>query len=107
MCHASCTHGVDLRRLATMFRRTDVNLYYDRSALQAADIYTKAFTLPAEWDKALRLINVLDPQRFWHGHGDGAKVQMGGEHKCGVWFTYRTSNPCRGSSSLDIPAPTV
>ena len=73
MRHISRTHGVDLPWLASMFKRADVNLYYERSALQAADVYTKVFTLPAEWDKALSLINVLNPPRFWHGHSNVAK----------------------------------
>jgi len=103
MRHISRTHGVDLRWLAAMFGRDDLKLYYERSALQAADIYTKGFTVPAEWDKALRLINVLDPSRFWHGRGDGAKGQMGSEHKGGVTFAYRTSNPWQSSSEQVVP----
>ena len=34
------------------------------SALQAADIDTKAFTILAEWIRACKLINHLDPARF-------------------------------------------
>ena len=43
-----------------MLKQPELILYYEPSALQAADIYTKAFTVPAEWDKALRLCNVVD-----------------------------------------------
>ena len=85
-----------------MFKRDDLRLYYERSALQAADIFTKGFTVPAEWDKARRLINALDPERFWHGHGDDAKGQMRAEHKSEVKFSDRNSNPWHGSSSLSI-----
>ena len=92
---------------SVVFARPECSLHYEGSALQAADIYTKAFTVPAEWDKALRLINVLDPPRFWDGRGNGAKGHMGEEHKGGVKFSYRTSNPWRGSSSMSIPAPAV
>ena len=53
------------------------------------------------------MVNVLDPPRFWHGHGDGAKGHVGGDHKGGVRFTYCTSNPWRGDSSFDVPAPSV
>ena len=61
------THGVCLRWLAERFRNPGCRLFYERSALQAADIYTKAFNVPQEWDRALRLINVLHPARFWDG----------------------------------------
>ena len=86
-----------------MFKRDDARLYYERSALQAADIYTKGFAVPAEWGKARRLINVLDPQRLWHGCANNAKDQMGAGRKRGVKFSYRDSNPRHGSSSLSIP----
>ena len=64
MRHIGRTHGVCLRWLAQRFKETSTHLYYERSALQAADIYTKAFRVPSEWDRVLRLINVLDPPRF-------------------------------------------
>ena len=60
-----------------MFKRPELNLYYESCALRAADIYTTAFTVSAEWDKALRLINVLNQPQFWKGHGDGAKGHVG------------------------------
>ena len=59
MRHISRTHGVDPRRLAAMFKRPEPKLYYECSALQVADICPKTFTVPTEWDKALRLANVL------------------------------------------------
>ena len=46
--YTSRKHGVDLRWLASTFQREGVRPYYERSALQAADIYTKGFTVPAE-----------------------------------------------------------
>ena len=69
-----------------MFKRTDTRLYYERSALQAADIYTKACTVPAEWDKATRLINVLNPASVWHDRGDAASGNMGSHHKGSTIF---------------------
>ena len=55
------------------FKNTiNYKLYYERSALQAADIYTKAFTVTAEWVRACKLINHLDPTRCWGGRIRGA-----------------------------------
>ena len=49
--HIKRKHGVCLRWLAERFR----------------DPQYKAFTVPAEWDKVSKLINVLEPQRFGIG----------------------------------------
>ena len=103
MRHLSRTHGVCLRWLAERFRTDECVLLYERSALQAADIYTKAFVVPAEWDKACRLINHLEPQRFWDDTGEIVAGRMGIEHKGGVVFGYHTSNPWLGRDSLRIP----
>ena len=104
--HVKRTHGVCIRWLAERFREPDYNLFYERSALQAADVYTKAFTVPAEWDKAMRLINHVEPKRFWDGRKEATSAgQMGSVHKGGVEFDYWTSNPWNGRSSLNIPKP--
>ena len=62
MRHLGRTHGVCIRWLSERFKQESYRLYYERSALQAADVFTKAFTVPAEWDKACRLINALCPR---------------------------------------------
>ena len=106
MRHLKRTHGVCLRWLAERFKHDCYELFYERSALQAADIYTKAFTVPAEWDKATRLINILDPDRFWHddrGGTAGDRLHMGTVHKGGVEFSYQENNPWHGRESKDIP----
>jgi len=101
--HLSRTHGVCLRWLAERFSSPGISLQYERSALQAADVYTKAFTVPAEWDKACRLINHLEPDRFWEDSGELIPGRMGVEHKGGVVFGYHNSNPWLGWESLRIP----
>ena len=58
--------------LAERFQEIHYKLYYERSALQAADIYTKAFTILAEWIRACKIINRLDPARLWGGRDGGA-----------------------------------
>ena len=104
MRHLGRTHGVCLRWLSERFKESQTNLYYERSALQAADIYTKAFTVPAEWDRVLRLINVLDPPRFWEDRERTPQQhQMPDVHKGGVQFSYWTSNPWHGLGPRNLP----
>ena len=106
--HIKRTHGVCLRWLAERFTTTSCSLFYERSALQAADIYTKAFSVPAEWDRAARLINVLDPARFWEGAlPRNATHCMPSKHKGEVEFAYTTSNPWHGRGPRNIPRPTA
>ena len=92
MRHLGRTHGFCLRWLAERFQEAHYKLYYESSALQAADIYTKAFTALNEWMRACKLINHLDPKAFWGGRGvdDATKYKetMGSEHKGGVVFDY-------------------
>ena len=103
--HVKRTHGVCIRWLAERFANPLYHLFYERSALQAADIYTKGFTVPSEWDRVTRLINVLDPARFWYDAVKARPGHMPEEHKGGVIFGYRTPNPWHGRESLAIPDP--
>ncbi len=109
MKHIERTHGVCLRWLAERFIEPQCHLFYERTALMAADIYTKAFTTPSEWDHALRLVNHIDPTRFWQGKPKGplkaCADHMGSTHKGGVVFDYWTHNPWHGRASLDVPVP--
>jgi len=93
MRHIERNHGVKLRSLAERFRSPDFHLFYERSALMAADIYTKAFTGAPEWQCVMKLINHLDPSLFWSGPCGGGKVHMPSEHRGGVKFSYFTPNP--------------
>ena len=103
MRHLKRTHGVCLRWLAERFATTSCDLFYERPVLQAADIYTKAFAVPAEWDRVLRLVNVLNPARFWEGQQPSdARCCMPSTHKGGVEFSYTTSNPWHGSGPRNL-----
>ena len=68
-------------------------MFYERSALMAADIYTKAFAGAPEWQTVMKLVNHLDPDLFWKGPGAGRKASMPSEHKGGVFYDYWTPNP--------------
>jgi hypothetical protein len=109
MKHLERTHGVCLRWLAERFLEPQCHLFYERTALMAADIYTKAFAVPAEWDHALRLVNHIDPLRFWGGRPEGPhkanSEHMGSHHKGEVVFDYWVHNPWHGRASLDVPTP--
>ena len=93
MRHIERNHGVKLRSLAERFCGPHFNLFYERSALMAADIYTKAFSGAPEWQCVLKLVNHLDPNLFWSGPGGSGKVHMPSEHRGGVKFSYFTPNP--------------
>ena len=104
MRHLERTHGVCLRTLAEQMRRPYFALMYERSALMAADIYTKAFTGRAEWELACRLINHIRPGDFWSGKGVGQSCMLS-EHKGGILFDYWTSNPwaCQAADRGLVP----
>jgi hypothetical protein len=64
--HIKRTHGVCLRWLCERFAGKEFKLYYERSARQAADIFTKSFTSLDDWLRNLRLIGHLFPEQFWN-----------------------------------------
>ena len=92
---------VCLRSLAEHFKTPYFKLMYERSALQSADIYTKAFTDAVEWTRAQKLVNHLDPKLFWGERPQGYAGPLPSEHKGGVRYDYWTSNP--GHSQGDAP----
>ena len=93
MRHIERNHGIRLRSLAERFASGDFNMFYERSCLMAADIYTKAFSGAPEWQTVMKLVNHLVPAIFWSGPDAGHKVSMPCEHKGGVHYSYWTSNP--------------
>ena len=100
MRHIERNHGIRLRSLAERFKSGDFNLFDERSALMAADIYTKAFSGAPEWQAVMKLVNHLDPKLFWSGPGGGGgKVLMPSRHKGDVEFTYWTPNPWHSQPS--------
>ena len=93
MRHIERNHGIRLRASAERFASEDFFMFYERSALMAADIYTKAFSGAPEWQTVMKLINHLDPKLFWSGPGGGGRPVMPSEHKGGVKYSYWTPNP--------------
>ena len=69
MRHLSKTHGISVAWLHEQYCRDDVIVKYVASALMAADLCTKPFTNPSNWDQ-LCLQNNLFP----HGPKDGLWV---------------------------------
>ena len=62
MRHLMRTHRVSVGWLHESYLRNDFKLVYEETTSQCADIYTKAFTDVAKWEKACWLINVVDPK---------------------------------------------
>ena len=59
-------HRICVAWLHNQFAKENVVLMYEKSDRMAADIYTKAFTDAAMWDKVCGLINVIDPKLIQH-----------------------------------------
>ena len=93
MRHIERTHGVCLRFLAERFTSPAFHVFYERSVLMSADVYTKHFVCAAEWELVTKLINHLVPSQFWPGEAGGYKPKMPAEHKGDVKFSYWCSNP--------------
>ena len=67
MRHMGRTHKMDLAWLHEWFLATHFALVYCLTLLQAADIFTKAFTNWAKWMHAVALIGTYPPEVFWGG----------------------------------------
>ena len=93
MRHLERTHGVCLRSLAENMRKPHFDLIYERSALQSADIYTKAFGDASEWTRVQRLINHLNPTLVCSGQVSCKAMPFSEEHKGGIHYSYWTSCP--------------
>ena len=59
MRHLGRTHGVSVKWIHQTFLSPQYVLLYEETNKQAADIFTKAFTDPAKWYHACRLIGVI------------------------------------------------
>ena len=62
MRHLQRVHRVSVASLHQTCTRPDVDLFYEKSAAMAADIYTKAFTSPVKWASAIELIGLYPPK---------------------------------------------
>ena len=93
MRHFQRTHGVCLRSLAERFKRPCLSLVYERTALQSADVYTKASTDSVGWTRAQKLVNHLQPDLFCDGKPQFGAGPLPEEHKGGVRYDYWTANP--------------
>ena len=63
MRHVGRVHGVDLASMHEKFQPAptgSINIFYEQSALMAADIFTKGYTNVPKWSAVMALINVYD-----------------------------------------------
>lgn len=58
LTHVTRTHRVNIHWIAEVLGNPKVTLTYIQSEFQAADIFTKAFTVPQVWDRLCKLINL-------------------------------------------------
>ena len=109
MRHMERTRGLCLRSLAENIRGKRFDLCYQRSALQSADIYTKAFADTVDWVRAQKLVSHLDPKLFWDGCTDSSMSPTPSEHKGGVRYDYWTPNPllCTRACSATTKAQAI
>eukprot|EP00959_Pyramimonas_sp_CCMP1952_P118134 2469634-Pyramimonas_sp.AAC.1 len=64
LMHLPRTHRIEAAAVSEQFSRGIVELQYERTQNEAADIGTKRFTDPLAWVKVLYLVNVVTP-KFW------------------------------------------
>eukprot|EP00959_Pyramimonas_sp_CCMP1952_P450728 9437020-Pyramimonas_sp.AAC.1 len=62
--HLLRAHRTDAAAVSERFPRGAVELQYERTQNEAADIGTKRFTDPLAWVKVLYLVNIVTP-KFW------------------------------------------
>ena len=89
MRHMNRTHGVSIASLHELHEGGHFVLEYVPSALQCADIFTKPFTVPLQWEAVCRLVNVCSPENvesMIQNKGIPYGVAPSPESKHGVWF---------------------
>ena len=58
MRHMTRTHGVSVASLHELHVAGHFDISYVPSSLQAADIFTKSFAVPRQWEAVCRLVNI-------------------------------------------------
>ena len=64
MRHLNRVHRVSVASMHQTCTGPRVELFYEKSAEMAADIYTKAFTSPVKWASAIGLIGIYTPKQL-------------------------------------------
>ena len=62
--HPPRTHRIDAAAVCEQFSRGIIDLCYERTQNEAADIGTKRFMDPNSWVKVLYLVNIVTP-KYW------------------------------------------
>ena len=89
MRHVGRTHGVSIAFLHEAWKAGHFVVEYVPSALQCADVFTKAFAVPLAWQAVCRLVNISSPHDIQHmvsSVGVPFGVEASAENKNGLWF---------------------
>ena len=89
MRHMSRTHGISVSAIHELFVAGKFEVEYVPSALQAADIFTKSFSVPLQWQSVCRLVNVCAEPDIAHMAGNVGVpfgVRPSADSKHGLWF---------------------
>ena len=81
MRHFGRFHRIAVAWMHERLLAGDFTLFYEKSELMAADIYTKSFSDKGKWTSVGWLINVVDPKMFktMIGYNADLKVRLADE----------------------------
>ena len=89
MRHMNRTHGVSIAAIHEKWKAGQFVVEYVPSSLQAADIFTKSFSLPRQWEAVCRLVGICpvhQVQQMVKSVGIPYGEQPSAETKHGLWF---------------------
>ena len=88
MRHLNRSHGVSIASIHELWKAGEFTVEYVPSSLQSADIFTKSFTLPRQWEAVCRLVGICAVEDVAHmvvsvGIPFGEEPSAEGKH--GLW----------------------
>ena len=89
MRHMNRTHGVSIAAIHEKWQAGQFTVEYVPSSLQAADIFTKSFSLPRQWEAVCRLVGICAAPQIDHmvqSVGIPFGEHPSAESKHGLWF---------------------
>ena len=73
MRHLSRSHGIHIAWIHEMYERGEFRVTYEPSSSMAADVFTKSFSVPAQWDHACSLVGICNFDAVQHQCSLGAR----------------------------------